>query len=183
LSIDIQNSGKSNNLQILTTNARWFQYFHLEGEFLINEKGKAVQVEGNTDVENQNVNVNVRNGQIGQKWSIMYVDQVPKEPVAGEFIPEFGLKMNEDFNIVSAMSSGRYLERIDSTYIRIKTRNANSVASTAGSEQVFFFNYKTRTIVCKGTSYNIQIESNGKGQLIRAANANSRWWSIFRYEG
>jgi hypothetical protein len=62
----------------------------------------------------------------------MYVDQVPKDPVKGEFIPEFGLKTGEDFNIISAMSSGRYLQRVDSTYIRIKTRNANSVTSTTG---------------------------------------------------
>jgi hypothetical protein len=113
----------------------------------------------------------------------MYVDQVPKDPVAGEFIPEFGLKTNEDFNIISALSSGRYLQRTDSTKITIKTRNANSVGSTAGYEQVFFFDYKTRTIKCKKVNYNIQIESNGAGQPIRALGLNSRWWSIFRYEG
>lgn len=87
----------------------------------------------------------------------MYVDQTPKDPVQGEFVPEYGLKANEDFNIISAMSSGRYLQRVDNTYIRIKTRNANSVGSTTGTEQIFFFDYKTRTIKSKGTNYNIQI--------------------------
>lgn len=183
LSIDIQSSGASANLQIIATNARWFQYFHLQGEFLVNEKGKVVEVEGNADVENQNVKVNTRNGQTGQKWSIMYVDQTPKDPVQGEFIPEYGLKANEDFNIISAMSSGRYLQRVDNTYIRIKTRNANSVGSTTGTEQIFYFDYKTRTIKSKGPNYNIQIESNGNGQNILCTSPNSRWWSIFRLEG
>jgi hypothetical protein len=52
LSISFQNEGKSNNLQVLKTNARWYQYFHLEGEYLVSEKGKVVQAEGNADVEN-----------------------------------------------------------------------------------------------------------------------------------
>jgi len=40
----------------------------MQKEHLVNEKGKVVEVENGADVENQNVRVNNRNGQTGQKW-------------------------------------------------------------------------------------------------------------------
>lgn len=55
-SIDIQNSGGSNNLQIWSTNARWFQLFKYDNGAIVNVKdGRAMDVSGNKDRDNQNV--------------------------------------------------------------------------------------------------------------------------------
>lgn len=55
-SIDIQNGGGSSNLQIWNTNARWFQLFKYDNGHIVNIKdGRAMDVSGNNDRENQNV--------------------------------------------------------------------------------------------------------------------------------
>jgi hypothetical protein len=59
----------------------------------------------------------------------MYVDQIPKEPTPGTYLPEWGFKINEDFNIISALPMGRYLTRIDGYKTGIKMRSSDSVSS------------------------------------------------------
>jgi hypothetical protein len=43
-SFDIQNAGRSNNLQVWTTNSRWFQLFRVRGAYIQNERGKVADV-------------------------------------------------------------------------------------------------------------------------------------------
>jgi hypothetical protein len=55
-SFDIQNAGRSNNMQAWNTNSGWFQLFKFEDEHIINIKNKkAFDVSGGKDVEGQNV--------------------------------------------------------------------------------------------------------------------------------
>jgi len=43
-SIDIQNSGKSRNLQVWSTNSGWFQLYAYNGANIVNERGKVMDV-------------------------------------------------------------------------------------------------------------------------------------------
>jgi hypothetical protein len=61
-SLDIQGGGSTKNMQIWKTNARWFQLFKFEGEYLTNEKGLVLEVQGNKDAENTNLIVGSKNG-------------------------------------------------------------------------------------------------------------------------
>jgi len=65
---DIHNSGKSNHMQIWTTNSQWFQIFRYQSEHFINEKGKALDVSGGKDVEGQAVWVWGKHGGKNQRW-------------------------------------------------------------------------------------------------------------------
>jgi membrane carboxypeptidase/penicillin-binding protein PbpC len=49
---DIQSAGKTNNMQVWSTNSGWFQIFKYEdGMFLNWQNGKALDVSGGKDVE------------------------------------------------------------------------------------------------------------------------------------
>jgi hypothetical protein len=50
----------------LTTNARWFQLFRFEKDYIVNERGKVVEVQGATDSEGANVGVSSKNGGLNQ---------------------------------------------------------------------------------------------------------------------
>jgi hypothetical protein len=66
-SIDIQSSGGSSNLQIWTTNARWFQLFKYDNGAIINVKdGRAMDVSANRDREGQNVIMFKRHNGVNQ---------------------------------------------------------------------------------------------------------------------
>jgi hypothetical protein len=47
---DIANSGKSTNMQIWKTNARWFQLFRYSGDKFINERGQVVGAQSNDNL-------------------------------------------------------------------------------------------------------------------------------------
>ena len=52
-SIDIQSGGASSNLQVWSTNARWYQLFKYDNGAIVNVKdGRALDVAGNKDREN-----------------------------------------------------------------------------------------------------------------------------------
>jgi hypothetical protein len=66
-SIDIQNRGSSSNLQVWETNARWFQLFKYDNGAIVNIKdGRAMDVSGNKDRENQNVIIFKRHNALNQ---------------------------------------------------------------------------------------------------------------------
>jgi hypothetical protein len=44
-----------NNLDMRTTNSRWFQMFKYLNGNIVNEKGKAMDVQGGHDSENRNI--------------------------------------------------------------------------------------------------------------------------------
>jgi hypothetical protein len=52
-SFDIKSSGKTNNMQIWSTNSRWFQIFRYENEHFCNiqETDRCLDVSGSKDVE------------------------------------------------------------------------------------------------------------------------------------
>jgi hypothetical protein len=100
-SFDIQNSGKSSNLQVWKTNARWFQLFRYQGGYLINEKGKVMDVHGNKDQENRNIIVWNKHKGMNQQWDIIYADDMEAEPKKGDLNKDFGMYVERPFHIVS----------------------------------------------------------------------------------
>jgi len=92
-----------------------------EGTFVTNEKGKVMSVSGGLDNENQNIVVENKNGKIHQRWRIVYVDEYEKEPTKGQLNKKFGLYVERDFYIVTAMDSKRYLDLINNRNMVIKT--------------------------------------------------------------
>jgi len=94
-----------------------------EGGYIVNEKGKVLEVQNqnlDTDAENRNVQVTNRGNDIRQQWEIIYVDEY-SEPKKGELNEKFGLYVERDFYIVSALPSGRYMDIINNRNMVIKT--------------------------------------------------------------
>jgi hypothetical protein len=87
-SIDIQSGGGSANLQIWTTNARWFQLFKYDNGALVNIKdGRAFDVSGNRDREGQNIIAFKRHNSLNQQWDIVYVDTLKPDLKKGDYMP------------------------------------------------------------------------------------------------
>ena len=75
--------------------------FRYQGAFVVNERGKVMDVSGGKDYENQNIQVWNKHGKINQQWDIVYVDEYPEEPKKGELNSDFGLYVDRSFYIVS----------------------------------------------------------------------------------
>jgi hypothetical protein len=78
----------------------------------------------------------------------------------------WGLRINTDFYLISAMGARRYLDLV-SNRSAVKVPNGRT-------SQKWFFDWKTRTIRSRRTpSYALQILSNGGGLNIDVGGANS----------
>jgi len=85
-----------------------------------------MDINGNVDAENRNVEMINKHGRINQQWDLVYVDEHPDEPTTGQLNKEFGLYVKREFYIISQMSSGRYLEIVNNKDLVIKTRNSRN---------------------------------------------------------
>jgi hypothetical protein len=66
---DIKSAGRTNNMQIWSTNSGWFQVFKYENNQFINwSNNKVLDVTGSKDIEGNPVGVNGNNGKRNQKW-------------------------------------------------------------------------------------------------------------------
>jgi hypothetical protein len=122
-SLDIQGNGGSSNVRCTNTNSRWWQLFRYSGQYVTNEKGKVLHVQGNVDAENRNIEVQNKNNGINQQWDIVYVDEWKGEPGKGELNEKFGLYVERDFHVVSQLPDNRYLDLINNRNMVIKTSN------------------------------------------------------------
>jgi hypothetical protein len=109
---------------------------------IVNERGKVVEAQNqnlNTDAENRNIMVNNRGkNELRQQWDIVYVDQY-SEPKKGELNSDFGLFVERDFYVVSALPSGRYLDLINNRNMVLKTANGRRT-------QIWYFHQQSKTI-------------------------------------
>jgi hypothetical protein len=48
--------------------------FRFKDGYVTNEKGKVIAVQGGQDTENRNIVMETRNGQVHQRWRVVYVD-------------------------------------------------------------------------------------------------------------
>jgi hypothetical protein len=97
--------------------------FRREGAFVVNEKGKVMDISGGVDAENRNIIMYTKHGRINQQWDIIYADEYPEEPKKGELNKEFGLYVDRTFHVVSQLPSNRYLDLINNRNFVIKTPN------------------------------------------------------------
>jgi len=75
--------------------------FRYEGAFVVNEKGKVLDVANALDQENRNIIGSSKNGKINQQWDIIYVDEYKGEPTKGQLNEDIGLYVERDFYVVS----------------------------------------------------------------------------------
>jgi hypothetical protein len=140
----------------------------MKGQFLTNEKGKVMDVHGNSDTENRDIIVWKKHGGINQQWDIIYKDQWKRDPIKGELNKDFGLYVLRDFYIVSQMNSRRYLDIISNNFV-IKTRNGRNT-------QTWYFHQQSLTIRSKSNNYSWNIKSSGKTNDMQVSGTNSKWW-------
>jgi type IV secretory pathway VirD2 relaxase len=72
-------------------------------------------------------------------WDIVYADEWKGEPGKGELNEDFGLYVERDFYVVSAMKDHRYLDLINNRNMVIKTPNGRNT-------QRWYFHQQTLTI-------------------------------------
>lgn len=89
-----------------------------------------LDVTGNLDQENRNIQVHKGNNGLNQQWDIVYVDQYKGEYKKGELNEDFGFFVERPFHIVSMLPRRRYLQRIDpSSAQEIVIKQPNSYKS------------------------------------------------------
>jgi hypothetical protein len=101
-----------------------------------------MDVNGNVDAEQRNIEMYKRHGGLNQQWDVIYVDEWKGEPGKGELNEEFGLYVERPFYIVSALPDGRYLDLINNRNMVIKTQNGRNT-------QLWWFDQKSLTIRTK----------------------------------
>ena len=109
-----------------------------------------MDVDGGVDDEQRNIIVHNKHGKINQQWDIVYADEYPAEPVKGEFNSIFGLYVDRDFFIVSALKENRYLDIINNRNLVIKIPNSRK-------SQKWWFDQKTLTIKTRYNNQNFDI--------------------------
>jgi len=138
--------------------------------FITNEKGKVIAVDGSLDNENRNIIMeNKQNGRTGQKWRVVYVDEYEKEPTKGQMNKKFGLIVERDFYVVSALPDQRYLDLINNSKFVIKTRNGRKT-------QVWYFHQKSLTIRTRYNNQSWDIKSSGRTNDMQIWSTNSGWF-------
>jgi hypothetical protein len=90
-------------------------------------------------MENRNVQVENSGNDLRQQWEVIYVDEYEEEPTKGQFNKKFGLYVERDFYVISALPSGRYLDLINNRNMVIKTANGRKT-------QVWYFHQDSKTI-------------------------------------
>jgi hypothetical protein len=120
---DIKSAGKTNDMQIWSTNSQWFQIFKYDGTHFQNvgKDLKILTVKESKDDEGQAVIVSNDSGknELNQKWKVIYLDQASKVPTKG-FNKEFGWHINRPFYMVSRLPFKRVIESIGANNMVIK---------------------------------------------------------------
>ena len=101
-----------------------------------------MDVSGNVDAENRNIEAHNKHGKINQQWDVVYTDEWKGEPGKGELNEDFGLYVERPFYIVSKLAAHRYLDLINNRNMVIKTPNGRST-------QVWYFHQQSLTIKTK----------------------------------
>jgi len=106
-----------------------------------------MDVSGASDTENRNIICWKKHGGLNQQWDVIYVDEMPAELKKGDLNKEWGLRIETDFHISTAMSSGRFIDRIGNDVV-LKTPNDRQT-------QLWYFDNKTKTIKSRYQNYSL----------------------------
>jgi hypothetical protein len=171
-SIDIQGSGTSSNLQIWNTNARWFQLFKYDNGAIVNIKdGRAMDVSGNVDRDNQNVIMFKRRNTLNQQWDIVYLDALEAPLKNGEWWADWGMYVGKEFSIVSKMPGARYLD--------VRENNVVINQRSGKPTQKWTFDYTSRTIINVATKKSLNLYN----KTVDVRSTTSEWNQLWRFRG
>jgi len=169
---DIKSAGRTNDMQIWSTNSGWFQVFKYENSQFINwSNNKVLDVTSSKDIEGQAVGVQNNTGKKNQKWQVVYVDQASKVETKG-LNEEFGFYINRPFYLVSELPMNRVAEMLGGTNMVLKRWRNNT------RQQQFWFDEVSKTIRNNyWKNYCLDIQGNGSSKNLRTVSGiNSRWW-------
>jgi hypothetical protein len=150
--------------------------FKYEGQYVTNEKGKVLHVQGNVDAENRNIEAQNKNNGINQQWDIVYADEWKGEPGKGELNEKFGIYVERDFHVVSQLPENRLLDLMGTRNMIIKT-DVGTVT------QKWYFHQQSLTIRSRANNQSWDIKSAGKTKDMQIWSTNSGWFQIFVYSG
>jgi hypothetical protein len=140
-----------------------------EAPYLVNEKGKVLDVQGQIDTEGRHIAVSPKDGKMSQQWDIVYLDDWKGEPKKGEMNTDTGFFVQRPFYLVSELKANRYLDLINNRNAVIKTRNGRNT-------QVWYFDQTTLTVKTKLNNQSWDIPSSGKAKTFQIWSTNSNWW-------
>jgi hypothetical protein len=133
------------------------------------ESNKVADVQSALDSENRQILMASFHGKLNQQWDLVYTKDWKGEPKKGEYNPDFGLYVEKDFHVVSAMGSGRYIDFFDGRNLVIKTQNARRT-------QLSYFHQHSRTVRTRYNNQSFDIHSSGKGNHMQIYSTSSNWW-------
>jgi hypothetical protein len=132
--------------------------FKFTGSYFMNIKGKTLTLTTETNMSHLFFRVkNTKNKWNGldQKWSLKYMDELPKPPKKGDWCGEYGFHHMRDFHLVSALPAHRYLDYLGADTV-IKVPNGRTT-------QTWYFDWNSRSIRSRAvTSKNINIASSNR---------------------
>lgn len=122
--IEILSNGNSNTAYCRANpSSRWWQLHKYKQPYLVNTKGKVLEVTGGVDSNMRKVGWNVLNKGKHQQWDLQYVDEIPRDPIKGELNKKYGFIVERDFYLITALPSRRMLSRVAENKLKIKVRN------------------------------------------------------------
>jgi hypothetical protein len=168
---DIKSAGRTNEMQVWSTNSGWFQIFKYRGQQFINiQNNKALDVYQNKDTEGQKVIVWKRHNGWNQRWRIVYVDKAKKVSHKG-YSKKFGFHISRPFYFRSRMPMRRVVECHGANNLWLKRYVRGRTA------QQFWFDNVSKTIKSQHwKNRSMDITSNGGSSNLRMTTTNSRWW-------
>jgi hypothetical protein len=104
----------------------------------------------------------------------VYADEYPGEPTKGQLNKKFGLYVERDFYVVSALNSHRYLDLINNRNFVIKTSNGRK-------SQKWYFHQQSLTIRTRYNNQSWDIQSAGRTNNMQIWSTNSGWFQVFKY--
>jgi hypothetical protein len=128
-----------------------------------------LDINGNVDAEQRNIEIYPKHGKINQQWDLVYADEWKGEPGPGELNEDFGLIVDRTFYIVSKLQSGRYLDLTDNRNMAIKVRNGRKT-------QQWYFHQQSLTIRTRLNNQSWDIKSAGKTNNMQVWSTNSGWF-------
>lgn len=86
-----------------------------------------------------------------QQWDLVYVDEIPRDPIKGELNTSTGFIVERDFYLVSQLPSRRILTRLTNNTVVIKVRQGLA-------NQKWYFSQKTLALhLREHTNYALHI--------------------------
>jgi hypothetical protein len=170
---DIKSSGRTNNMQIWSTNSGWFQIFTYRDEHFCNiqDQNRCIDVSGGKDEEGREVIVWKKHGGANQRWKVIYQDEAEKVQEKG-LNENFGWHCNRPFYMVSRLPLKKVAEMVGASNIALKRFVKGRLA------QQFWFDCTSKTIKSQQwKNYCLTIPSNGGSNELKATSGcSSRWW-------